>query len=70
MMENFVLTHTRQNDGFRNKNLLTNEAFRQLNTKVTNVVTHTKMLETQISQVAQQQASSTVSPRSFSKQPE
>lgn len=48
-MENFVLTQTRQNDEFRNQNLLTNEALRKLNTKVDNVVTHTKMLETQIS---------------------
>lgn len=70
LMENFMMTQTRQNDEFRNKNLLTDEALRQLNTKVDNVVTHNKMLETKISQVGQQQAASSIPPGSFLGQPE
>lgn len=53
LMENFTLTQTHKNDEFRNQNLLTDEALRQLNIKVDNVITRTKTFETQISQVAQ-----------------
>lgn len=48
-MENFILTQTRQNDEFRNQNLITNETIMKLNTKVDNIVIHTNILETQIS---------------------
>lgn len=41
----------------------------QLTTKVENIATHNKMLETQISQVAQQQTLSYVSPINFPGQP-
>lgn len=68
-MENFMMTRTRQTDEFRNQKLLTNEALRQLNTKVDNVVTHAQMLETQISQVGQQQAAFSVLFGSFPGQP-
>lgn len=44
-MENFVVTQTRQNNDFRNQNLHTNEELRQLATKIENLDTHNKMLE-------------------------
>lgn len=70
LMENFVITQTRQNDEFKNQNILTNEALEQLTTKIDNVSTHNKMLKTQIFQVSQQQASTFVPLWSFPSQPE
>ncbi|XP_050909905.1 uncharacterized protein LOC127123747 [Lathyrus oleraceus] len=64
------MTQTRQNNEFINQDLLTNEALRQLATKINNVSSHKKMLETQFSQVFQQQASTLVPSGSFSGQPE
>lgn len=56
MMENFVKSQTQQNKEFMNQNIHTNELVKQLANKVDILATHNKMLETQISQVAQQQA--------------
>lgn len=55
-MEDFITTQTKQNIEFMNQNIHINELITQLGNKVDSVVTHNKMLETQISQVAQQQA--------------
>ncbi|XP_058745975.1 uncharacterized protein LOC131618833 [Vicia villosa] len=56
MMENFIATQTQTSKDFLNQNIHTNEKIKQLATKVDALATHNKMLETQISQVAQQQA--------------
>ncbi|XP_058784357.1 uncharacterized protein LOC131659141 [Vicia villosa] len=49
-------TQTQTNKVFLNQNVHTNEQIKQLATKVDALAIHNKMLETQISQVAQQQA--------------
>lgn len=56
-MENFVVVQTYKNEEFMNQNLHTNKVLMQLSTRVESISTHTKMLETWISQVAQKQAS-------------
>lgn len=53
MMENFVASQTQQNKEFMNQNVHTSKLVKQLATKVDALDTHNKMLETQISQVAQ-----------------
>ncbi|XP_058742467.1 uncharacterized protein LOC131614954 [Vicia villosa] len=53
MMENFIATQTQTNKDFINQNMHTNEQIKQLATKLDTLATHNKMLETQISQVAQ-----------------
>lgn len=55
IMENFISAQTQQNKEFMNQNIHTNGLITQLGNKVDSVLTHHKMLETQISQVAQQQ---------------
>lgn len=55
-----MATQTLLNEEFKNQNLHINEVLRQLNTKVDGITTYSKMLETQISQVAQQQASASI----------
>lgn len=52
LMENFGMSHTLQNEDFRNQNLHTNGVLRLLTTKVENITTHNKMLESQISQIS------------------
>lgn len=52
-MEDFIMTQTQQNKEFMNQNIHINELITQLGNKVDSVVTHNKILETQISQVAQ-----------------
>lgn len=49
IMENFVLPHTRHNKEFMNQDVHTNELIKQLANKVDVMVTHKKILETQIS---------------------
>ena len=56
IMKNFISAQTQQNKEFMNQNVHINELVTQLGTKVDFVVAHNKMLETQISKVAQQQA--------------
>jgi hypothetical protein len=56
MMENFIMAQSQQNKEFLNQNIHTNEMIKQLASKVDTLATHNKMLETQIAQLAQQQA--------------
>nr|XP_027191113.1 uncharacterized protein LOC113787004 [Cicer arietinum] len=70
LLENFVLTQTKQNEEFKNQNQSMNEALRQLASKVDSMATHNKMLETQITQVAQQVVLSSRFPSVFPGQPE
>ncbi|XP_050919459.1 uncharacterized protein LOC127137002 [Lathyrus oleraceus] len=55
MMENFMNAQASQNKEFANQNAHTSEFMKQLSNKFDDMATHNKMLETQISQVAQQQ---------------
>ena len=52
-IDTFIQTQTQQNKEFMNQHIHTNELVTQLATKFDQIITHTKMLETQISQVAQ-----------------
>ncbi|XP_058746214.1 uncharacterized protein LOC131619091 [Vicia villosa] len=70
IMENFVATQTQQNKKFMNQNIHTSELVKQLATKVDALATHNKMLETQISQVAQQQATTAAPAGVFPGQPQ
>lgn len=63
------MNQTRQNEDVKNQNLHTNEVLRQLTSKVYTMATHNKMLETQISQVGQQQASTSALTGTFQGQP-
>lgn len=47
-MENFVKTQTRQNKDFKSQNFNTNEELIYLASKVDDMATHNKILETQI----------------------
>ena len=53
-----------------NQNVHTNELIKQLAHKVDSMATHNKMLETQISQVAQQQAATAAPAGTFPGQPQ
>jgi hypothetical protein len=70
MIENFISTQTQQNKEFMNQNIHTNELVKQLANKVDAIATHNKMLETQISQVAQQQAVNVAPAGTFPGQPQ
>jgi hypothetical protein len=77
MMENFILCQTQQNKEFMNQNtqlmnqnIHANELIKQLANKVEAIATHNKMLETQISQVAQQQAAIAPPAGTFPGQPQ
>ncbi|XP_058726309.1 uncharacterized protein LOC131597641 [Vicia villosa] len=70
MMENFIATQTQTNKDFLNQNVHNNEQIKQLETKVDALATHNKMLETQISQVAQQQAPTAAPAGTFPGQPQ
>ncbi|XP_058785071.1 uncharacterized protein LOC131659980 [Vicia villosa] len=70
MMENFIATQTQTNKDFIIQNVHTNEQIKQLATKVDALATHNKMLETQISQVAQQQAPTAAPAGTFPGQPQ
>lgn len=52
-MENFISAQSQQNKEFMNHNININGLITQLGNKFNYMVTHNKMLETQISQVAQ-----------------
>ena len=58
-VESFITAQNQQNKEFMNQNIHINGLITQLGTKLDYVITHKKMLETQISQVAQQQATQT-----------
>lgn len=70
LMENFISTQTQQNKEFMNQNIHTNELVKHLATKVDALATNNKILETQITQVAQQQAKTNTPARVFPGQPE
>jgi hypothetical protein len=70
MMKNFVAYQTQQNKEFMNQNVHTSELVKQLATKVDALATHNKMLETQISQVAQQQETTADPAETFPSQPQ
>ncbi|XP_058759887.1 uncharacterized protein LOC131633190 [Vicia villosa] len=70
VMENFIATQTLTNKDFINQNVHTNEQIKQLATKVDALATHNKILETQISQVAQQQAPTAAPAGTFPGQPQ
>src|SRR4030042_5076350 len=54
LIENFVLGQTKQNQELKNQTGFLNDSLTKLTSKVDSIVTHNKMLENQISQVAQQ----------------
>lgn len=54
-MENFIMSQTQENKEFMNQNLHTDDLIKQLANKVDAMATNNKMLETQITEVAQQQ---------------
>ncbi|XP_050916222.1 uncharacterized protein LOC127131341 [Lathyrus oleraceus] len=64
-MEKFINTQAQQNKEFANQNAHTSELMKQLSNKFDVMATHNKMLETQISQVAQQQATIASPTRAF-----
>ncbi|XP_050919410.1 uncharacterized protein LOC127136946 [Lathyrus oleraceus] len=70
MMENFIATQVQTNKYFLNQNTHTSEQIKQLANKVDALATHNKMLETQISQVAQQQAPTVAPAGTFPGQPQ
>ena len=70
IMENFITAQTQQNKEFMNQNIHVNELITELGIKVDQIVTHTKMLETQISQVALNQAPQTTPGGQFPGQPQ
>ncbi|XP_020271670.1 uncharacterized protein LOC109846842 [Asparagus officinalis] len=70
LMENFVTSQNKQNEEFRNQNRIMNGAIKNLASKVDSLATHNKMLENQITQLAQQFSFSSRSSRMFHEQPE
>ena len=58
LMENYGMNQSKQLQELKNQTGFLNDSLSKLNTKVDSIATHTKMLETQISQVAQQVATS------------
>ncbi|XP_050885042.1 uncharacterized protein LOC127088160 [Lathyrus oleraceus] len=65
-----LLLKDQQNKEFMNQNIHINELISQLRNNVDSVVTHNKMLETQIYQVAQQQAAQATPEGLFPGQPQ
>src|SRR4051812_47255903 len=70
MMENFIASQQQTNKDFLNQNIHNSEQLKQLSNKVDALATHNKMLETQISQVAQQQAPTAAPAGTFPAQPQ
>ncbi|XP_058745929.1 uncharacterized protein LOC131618785 [Vicia villosa] len=70
MIENFIAIRAQQNKDFLNQNIHTGEQLKQLANKVDTLATQNKMLEIQISQVAQQQASTAAPASTFPGQPQ
>ena len=54
LIENFILCQTEQHKELKNQTRILNDSLTELTSKVDSIATHTKMLETQISQIAQQ----------------
>ncbi|XP_058725551.1 uncharacterized protein LOC131596831 [Vicia villosa] len=77
MIESFIVSQSQINKGFENQNIHTNEQMKQTNdqlkhlsNKIDALATHNKTLETQITQVAQQQAAIAAPAGSFPGQPQ
>ncbi|KAK2410400.1 hypothetical protein QL285_045765 [Trifolium repens] len=70
MMENFIAAQAQTNKDFLNQNIHTSEQIKKLTSKLDVLATHNRMLETQISQVAQQQASTSAPAGIFPGQPQ
>jgi len=70
LMENYVMNQSKQLQELKNQTEYLNDSLSKLNTKVDSIATHTKMLETQISQVAQQVDTSSQTPGVFPGQTE
>jgi hypothetical protein len=70
MMENFIATQAQTNKDFLNQNIHTSEQIKLLANKVGALATHNKMFETQILQVAQQQAPTVAPASTFPRQPQ
>jgi len=58
LLESYVMNQSKQLQELKNQTGFLNDSLSKLNTKVDSIATHTKMLETQISQMAQQVATS------------
>jgi len=70
LLENFVMGQTKQNQEFKKQTGFLNDSLIKLTSKVDFIATHNKMLETQISQVAQQVVSSSKTSGIIPGQPE
>ena len=70
MLENCMMSQNKQFQELKNQTGFLYNSLSKLSTKVDSIATHTKMLETQISQVAQQVATSSQTPRVFPGQTE
>ncbi|XP_058758399.1 uncharacterized protein LOC131631643 [Vicia villosa] len=66
--DTFIQNQTQQNKEFMNQHIHTNELVTQLATKFDQMMTHTKMLETRISQIAQTTSAQVVPERQFPRQ--
>jgi len=69
-MESYVMNQSKQLQELKNQTGFLNDSLTKLNAKVDSFATHNKMLESQISQVAQQVATSSQTPGIFSGQTE
>jgi len=70
LMENFVANQSKQLQELKNQTGFLNDSLAKLTSKVNSIATHNKVLETQISQVAQQVATSSQTPGVFPSQTE
>jgi len=70
LLEKYVMDQSKQFQELKNQTGFLNDSFVKLISKVDSIATHTKMLETQISQVAQQVAISSQTPGVFPSQTE
>ena len=70
LLENFVMGQTKQIQELKTQTGFLNHSLAKLSSKVDSICTHKKMLDTQISQVAQQIASSSQTSGLFPGQPE
>jgi hypothetical protein len=70
LMENYVMNQSKQIQELKTQTGFLNDSLVKLTSKVDSIVTHNKMLETQISQVAQQVVDSSQTPRIFPGQTE
>ena len=70
LMENYVMYQSKQIQELKTQTGFVNDSLVKVTSKVDSIVTHNKMLETQISQVAQQVAASSQTPGIFPGQTE